>query len=62
MSVASNIETIREQMAEAALSDKKRRGGKITMVLPEIMGRCVLKTIPVEELPIYFAKGMGEKI
>ena len=49
-------------LAEAALSDKKRRGGKITMVLPEIMGRCVLKTIPVEELPIYFAKGMGEKI
>ena len=51
-----------KEMAEAALSDKKRRGGSITLVLPEKMGKCILKTIPVEELPIYFAKGMGEKI
>lgn len=48
------------ELAEAALSDKKRRGGKITLVLPEKMGKCMLKTIPVEELPEYFAKGTGE--
>ena len=49
-----------EELSNAALSDKKRRGGKITLVLPEKMGQCILKTIPVEELPVYFAKGMGE--
>lgn len=48
------------QLAEAALSDKKRRGGKITLVLPEKIGECFLKTIDIAELPVYFAKGTGE--
>ena len=48
------------QLAEAALHDKKRRGGKITLVLPEKIGKCFLKTVDVNELPAYFAKGTGE--
>ena len=48
-------------LAQAALSDKKRRGGKITLVLPRAIGDCCLKSVPVEELPRYFAKGMGEE-
>lgn len=47
-------------LSQAALSDKKRRGGKITLVLPERIGKCVLKTVDVAELPAYFAKGTGE--
>ena len=47
-------------LAEAALSDKKRKGGKITLVLPVEKGKCQLKTIPIDELPAYFAKGTGE--
>jgi 3-dehydroquinate synthase len=50
------------QLAEAALRDKKRRGGKITLVLPERIGKCFLKTVDVAELPEYFAKGTGEAI
>ena len=50
------------QLAEAALHDKKRRGGKITLVLPEAIGSCYLKTVDVAELPAYFAKGTGEAI
>ncbi len=50
------------QLAEAALRDKKRRGGKITLVLPEAIGKCFLKTVDVAELPEYFAKGTGEAI
>lgn len=50
-----------EKLAAAALSDKKRKGGKITLVLPLEKGKCQLKTIPVEELPGYFAKGTGEE-
>ena len=48
------------ELAEAALSDKKRRGGRITLVLPERIGACRLADVPVEELPAYFAKGTGE--
>ncbi len=39
-----------EALAEAALSDKKRAGGAITLVVPEKIGRCVLKKLPVAEL------------
>jgi 3-dehydroquinate synthase len=37
-------------LADAALSDKKRAGGTINFVVPEVIGRCVLRKIPVEEL------------
>ena len=39
-----------KNLADAALSDKKRTGGTINFVVPEVMGRCVLKKIPVETL------------
>ncbi len=37
-------------LAEVALSDKKRTGGTINFVVPEVMGNCVLKKIPIEIL------------
>ena len=37
-------------LADVALSDKKRSGGTINFVVPEKIGRCVLKKIPVEVL------------
>lgn len=39
-----------KDLADAALSDKKRTGGTINFVVPEIIGKCVLKKIPVEIL------------
>lgn len=39
-----------DQVYKAALSDKKRSGGSITLVLPERIGTCVLRKMPVEEL------------
>ena len=48
------------ELAAAALHDKKRRGGKITLVLPEAIGKCCLKTIDIAELPAYFVRGTGE--
>ena len=38
------------QVYEALLTDKKRRGGDITVVLPQAVGQCILHTMPVEEL------------
>jgi len=47
------------ELANAALSDKKRRGDQITLVLPEKIGKCRLCTVGVEELPWYFEKATG---
>lgn len=38
-------------LSGAMLADKKRKGGEITLVIPERIGKAVLKRIPVEELP-----------
>ena len=39
-----------EALAQAALSDKKRAGDSITLVVPRGIADCVLKTIPVSQL------------
>lgn len=39
-----------EALAEAALGDKKRAGGVLTLVLPKSVGECVLHPVPVERL------------
>ena len=46
-----------EAMAEAALADKKRRGGEITLVLPKKLGESVLVPMPVTALADFFAAG-----
>ena len=46
-----------EDLAEAALADKKRSGGDITVVVPVEIGRCELKTMPVTELPAVIRAG-----
>ena len=45
------------RLAEAALSDKKRRGGEITLVLPTRLGESVLYPMPAAELCDFFAAG-----
>ena len=47
-----------EALAEAALSDKKRAGGTITIVVPKHIGDCQLINIPVEQLLDVFRAGM----
>jgi len=47
-----------ETLAEAALSDKKRAGGCITLVVPRKIGDCALIDIPVEKLLDVFRAGM----
>ncbi len=39
-----------DDMYASILSDKKRRGGNISIVLPRSAGQCILHTIAVEEL------------
>ena len=47
-----------EELVSAALSDKKRSGGRINLVLPKRIGECFLYPVDVEELPRIFALGL----
>ena len=49
-----------ESLACACLSDKKRDGGKLTMIFPEKIGKCVLKDINIEELENLIQLGLEE--
>ena len=50
-----------DKLTEAALSDKKRAGDFITLVLPERIGKCHLKKIPVSELRSYFDRALARQ-
>ena len=47
-----------EALALAALSDKKRAGDSITIVVPKAIGRCELKKMPVTELEAVIRAGL----
>lgn len=47
-----------EEIYSVALSDKKRAGGFITLVLPKRVGECILNTITIEKLLEYIKKGI----
>ena len=47
-----------EQLAAVALSDKKRKGGSITLVLPESLGKSRLHTVSADTLAAFFAGGL----
>ena len=46
-----------EALAQAALADKKRSGGDITLVVPQRIGQCALRKMPVTELLPVIAAG-----
>ena len=45
-------------LANAALSDKKRRGDQITIVYPVRPGNCKLKLLPIDDLQQFIAFGL----
>ncbi len=47
-----------EQLCDAALLDKKRGGGKLTLVLPERIGKCILYDVNVDDLQEIFSKAL----
>ena len=49
-----------ERLIEAALSDKKRSGKRITEVIPERIGKCALHSFSLEELEGFIRLGMPE--
>lgn len=49
-----------EVLYQAALGDKKRQGGSLTLAIPREVGRCTLHAIAVEELRRWIAAGWVE--
>ena len=47
-----------EELAQAALSDKKRQGDTVTLVVPTAVGHCELCSIPVSELQSVIEAGL----
>jgi len=47
-----------EMLLKAALSDKKRSGQRLTLVLPERIGKCALKSYSLDELEAFIRLGM----
>ena len=47
-----------KELANAALSDKKRAGGQVTLVVPRAIGVRFLKELPVNQLERVFSAGM----
>lgn len=48
-------------LSNAALSDKKRSGNSITLVIPTAIGHCELHTIPTSELEGFIALGLEQE-
>ncbi|MDR0889438.1 MAG: 3-dehydroquinate synthase [Oscillospiraceae bacterium] len=46
------------QLAQAALQDKKRAGGYITLVVPRALARCELQKVPIAELTSIIEAGL----
>lgn len=47
-----------KELYDAAVSDKKRKGDKITLVIPEKVGKCTLKTVPLSEMRTLLQLGL----
>lgn len=48
------------ELARAALSDKKRSGGTITLVIPETLGKAALHPVPVNDLENIIRLGLSD--
>ena len=46
-----------QAIARAALSDKKRRGDRLPLILPEAVGRCRVEAIPARDFVSWLRDG-----
>ncbi len=47
-----------DTLAEVALSDKKRAGGTVNLILPEAIGKCGIYPTPISELSSFIQMGL----
>lgn len=46
------------ELYTSALSDKKRAGGTVNLIVPEAIGRCVIRPTPIEALKAFMEAGL----
>lgn len=49
-----------KELCNGALADKKRRGDRLTLIIPEAVGHCTAKTVHISELEAIICAGKGE--
>lgn len=49
------------ELTDSALNDKKRKGNEIALIIPEKLGKCITKTVPVTELESIVKLALGEE-
>ena len=54
----TRTEQTAKALSEFALSDKKRTGGTVSLIVPRAIGRCEILPTPVEELESFIAAGL----
>lgn len=47
-----------DELYDVTLNDKKRSGGEISLVVPEKLGKCVLRKVPVEQVYDFIKSGI----
>lgn len=47
-----------QELAEAALGDKKRRGDQLALILPTVVGNCIVQDIAVDSLKVWIEQGL----
>lgn len=47
-----------EEIYTCALSDKKRTGGTVNLIIPERIGHCIIRPTPVDELKAFIEAGI----
>ena len=47
-----------EELYVSALSDKKRTGGTVNLIVPRAIGDCAIVPTPVEEILAFIEKGL----
>ena len=49
-----------KELAECALSDKKRTGGTINLIIPNAIGDCAIVPTPVEQVESFIKEGLSD--
>ncbi len=57
-SLPASTDYTAEEISRAALSDKKRSGGSVSLILPEKIGYCRIHPTPIGELTTYVKAGL----
>ena len=53
----SDTEYPAELLASAMMKDKKKQGARLSVIVPERTGRCVIRELTEEEIPVWLEAG-----